>query len=257
MLGNAIYSVWMEGNDIHAVVSTNSACTLLVEMLDDEMVQQLFSASLPLEQDAEQLDVKLTAAEVPESFVLRASLLDENGKAIGDPCVSMDYTSKYREFERKTPDDFPREQVLDYGAAGFGVLDESVIIVTGSRQGSNYRINSDTALHVGDVIYIKNLGELVKIGAVSQKEDGSYTVTPAKNADLAECYQYLRYSDTFDAVDSLSSRGMIPRSAVLTRRGSLGGKQFSKTFKSGPLTLNCNMEVSVHCDGFDGLALLR
>jgi len=247
-LGNVVYSVWMDGNDIHAVVSTISACTLLAEMLDDEMSQQLYSASLPLDQDVERLDVKLTAEEVPESFVLRASLLDENGKVIGDPCVSMDYTSKYKEFERKTPDDFPKEQVLNYGAVGFGVLDESVIIVTGSRQGSGYRITSDKALHAGDAIYIRNLNELVKISAVSQNADGSYTVTPAKNADLAECYQYLRYSDTFDAVESLSSRGMIPRSAVLTPRGSLGGKQFSKTFKSGPLTLNCNMEVSVHCD---------
>ena len=249
VVGNyVIHKVWMDGDDIQATVSTTCACTLQVEMLDEEKTQTLYTASTALPRNAQQKQVSFQKTNAPDSFVLRASLLDKNGYNITYPYESMDYTSAYKTFENRTPEDFPEEQVLNYGSAGFGVLDDSVINVTGSREGNRYRIISDVALHVGDAIYIQNLNELVKIGAFSKNADGSYAVTPEEKADLTDCYQYLRYSDTIDAVNALAENGTIPRSAVLTPRGDKDDKKFTKKIEKGEFSADCSMGVSVHCD---------
>ena len=155
-------------NRISATVSTTCACVLLVELLDENMEETLLNKTQELEGELQQQTVKVDMGEMPETFVLRLTLQDKYGNAISEPFVSLAYTSLYRTFESKSRYDYPEERVLDYWDSGFAVLDESVIIATGERSNGSYSVHSQTPLKAGDMLYIKNLNEVFRIGAVTQ-----------------------------------------------------------------------------------------
>ena len=161
----------------------------------------------------------------------------------------MDYTSAHERFEEKTPEDFEGEFVQLFGSGtescGFGVLDDAVIIVTGSEQNGGYRVFSDIVLQSGDSIYIKDTASLVKIGSVTRNADGSLFVMPSEDATLQDFYQYLRYGESIDAVDALGVSAPVSNRGLT--RGSIA-KVFESSMDRGPFSGQFTASASVNCD---------
>lgn len=150
-------------------------------------------------------------SDLPEYFVLRAFILDENCAPLGKQFETDRYTSAYKEFLEKTTADFPEEDVLNFDGStsnNFAVFDSAVreISVDGKNTptiGENgYTFTgadeSLLALAEGDIFTFDNNGEpeIVKVGSVSVSGD-TVTITPA-DVQMEEVFDYVKIDVTAD-----------------------------------------------------------
>lgn len=203
----AITGMRTEGSRIYATVSTRSACTFRAEVLSEDGEELLFDASAPV---AEALQLAEVFAETgrafPQYYLLRGVLLDEKGQALCSACISKRYTSAYQDFEQQQPSDYEKSRVLDFGDAGFGVLADGVIVISGQaiRNGDEYSFYTDQVIHAGDVLLLN--GTPVKVAQVVSGSrsgddgaaDGRTVVVTDKNLAIQEAYKTIRVDGYVD-----------------------------------------------------------
>lgn len=207
-----------DGNNATASYYNELACTLVVAVYDEETNQMLSSAVIAVE--AESLEATVSFSSLPENFVAKAFLLDENNASLCKPYTCNENTTVYEEFMSKTTEDFDEDRVIDLDESltnNFVVLSDETIIVSGSDT-SNVLESADTEndeyvftnideqienLNVGDTFYLDN-GDLenitvIKIASISI--EGDKAVIAADDTTLAEAFDYVKINTEADAED--------------------------------------------------------
>ncbi|MBQ8505965.1 MAG: Ig-like domain-containing protein, partial [Clostridia bacterium] len=181
-----------EGSSIIATTSTIKACELCVEVLNEAGSKLLFSGTAAAGEELQLAEVSVgMKGKFPDYFVLRAWLRDGDGNPLSSVYTTKRYTKAYQDFENQSPSDFPQDKVLDFGDAGYGVLVDDIIRVSGPVQqsGGSYTFSTDAKLVPGSVLLLE--GEPVKVKTVTQNPDGSTTIQRDTNTYLSDFYQVL------------------------------------------------------------------
>jgi len=237
LLGNYdVADVEKEGNSVNALVVSTTNCTLMMEVWDDSESNRLGSMSLMVagSDDPQTVSFDLTQiGDMPDYFVLKLYFRDDYGDTVGNPLVCMDYTAAFSEFRSKKREDFEGSRIVEDEDGGFAVLNDAVSEVPGSVEGDGFRVASMEEVQSGDVLFITTLNTFVKVGSVTENDDGTYSVSMADEAHITDFYKYVRYDTTFDVVDSLETNGRINRNQVVSNKvfsygGSAGGKVYEK-----------------------------
>jgi len=215
-----INSVRFVNSKFEIGLTNSSPCMLKVEILNDAAENDRyvvdsfeFTQAAGAEGQTEEFD-PTSSYRLPEYYILKATLQDNYGNAISDPYTYMGKTEAYAAFLNKTPADYPQDRVLQYSNDGFAVLNDNVNILTGSKSGDQYTIRSANPVNVGDVIYLPEINDIIKVKTVVDNGDASYTVTSDPDASLTDFYQYLRYDTSFDAMQTLANNGRISSNKV-------------------------------------------
>lgn len=198
-----------DGNNATASYYNEAACTLVVAIYDEETEQMLDSAVTSVE--AESLEKAVSFSSLPENFVAKAFLLDENNASLCKPYTCNENTTAYKEFIGKTVEDFDEDRVINLDESltnNFVVLTDDTIIVNGNNE-TNVLESADVEndeyvfsnideqiknLRVGDMFYLDNGDEenitVIKVASISV--EGDKAVIIADNTSLAEAFEYVK-----------------------------------------------------------------
>lgn len=195
-------------------------CTLVVAVYDEDTLQMLGSGTKQVEFDENipeyNSDVELEIDTMPENFLAKAFLLNENNHALCKEFTCNTYTTMYQEFLNTTPDDFKDKEIveMDENQDDFGVLNDGVVS-TAFDEKMTYTYNAETGtyvfknaideikkLKVGDVFYYvlsEELGDFLLFKVKEIKVNAS-TVTIVEDEDisLADAFQFLRIDEDAD-----------------------------------------------------------
>lgn len=207
-----------DGNKATASYYNEAACTLVVAVYDEETEQMIDSAVTSVE--TESLEATVSFSSLPENFVAKAFLLDENNAWLCKPYTCNENTTAYKEFIGKTVQDFDEDRVINLDESltnNFVVLTDDTIIVNGNNE-TNVLESADVEndeyifsnideqiknLRVGDMFYLDNGDEenitVIKIASISV--EGNKAVIIADNTTLAEAFEYVKINTEADAED--------------------------------------------------------
>lgn len=232
----AIHALRWENGSIVANVSTVDACVLHVDVLS-EAEKKLFAVTAEAAEALDRADVKaLPEKNMPQYFILRAELRDAKGKALSETYVTRRYTSAYQKFEDQQMSDFESDRVIDFGTAGYGVLVDGVIPVSGNvtTSGKAHTFRSGQNIVPGSILLIH--GEPMKVDTVVENADGSITVTEDSNVFLSDFYQVLKLDGSMDVGSAVSGRGAQLMAEIdFDESKPLVNMEETKTY--GPVTL--------------------
>jgi len=227
-----------------AAVSCPEACTLVTEVLkdskEDEILMQC-STALEAGLDCEEVVVELPS-ELPKYYVLRAVLVDEDGQPLCDDYTTRKYTEAFHNIQNQTPDDFPAARVLDFGKAGYAVLDEDVKRTGAEASVSNgrYTLSAPGSLSVGDIIHFTVAGQstVKKIGSLTHNANGSVTFTCDENVKLGDMYDAV-YVDAY-MTSPAAMRADEPIDDIFTVFDDTYGIEIE------PAEISANLSVKIH-----------
>ena len=220
----------LSGSEVLATINVNSKATLHIEFLDENGEAVLFdtSAETPDYCEMEEVAVPFTGT-LPEFFLIRGVLLDEEGKELCQPYTALQYTSAHKEFEDKDIEDFEGSLVINFDddmTTNFGVLAPDVKVVE-TEAGKNiltllfdevkneegtitdyiftgYHVeNPDEqirSLKAGDVAAMEDKDgylQIFKIGGITENQDGSILFAGSDEVDITEYYDYIDLDITF------------------------------------------------------------
>lgn len=243
--GGTIYSVSdikVQDGQAEVTVNVNATSVLVVDFLDESgyfggdtntwdgntaTVYETVSAQTPGYCELAKITIPIDAGNLPEHFLVRASLYDENAASRCEPYVCASYTSAYKAFENQTIEDFAGEEVLNFDdnpADNFGVLADGIKKIESTSDVNILSVvqeepqtddsdgftiayhnlytfaNADASvlsLAAGDRIHIQDAdGQqyLVKIGTIEANEAGDIVITESSDTELTDFYKSLKVS---------------------------------------------------------------
>ena len=193
-------------------------CYLAVAVYDENTEQMIDSAVALVNAESVTADIALNE-DLPEHFIAKAFLLDENNAALCKELVCRTYTTEYEKIASLTVNDFDADKVVnldDEEDNNFVVLSDDVVSISGTGK-TNVLSSSDVAnntytitniddsvrgLKAGDSFYLDN-GDLenflaIKIKSITFKDSTAIIVAEDGEAeDLFECIK----------IDSVASAG--------------------------------------------------
>lgn len=194
--------------------------TLLVAIYDEDSGVMTTSGKVDVDSNTETATVELAECEMPEFFIVKAFLLDNENAPVCNNYESIKYTADFQDFLAKTVFDFDEEKVinLDYGyESNFAVVsddaqivnaneDENIVVVDDYENGIYVFENANeeiTSLAVGDVFYyVYGDGTedyiLTKVGTI-ENDNGTVTITAADDFEISALFSYIKI-DTEQAV---------------------------------------------------------
>lgn len=199
-------------------------CWLAVAVYDESTGQMLDSAVELVEAESVTADITMNI-DLPEHFLAKAFLLDENNAALCKELVCRTYTTEYEKIASLTVNDFDEDKVVNLDEDednNFVVLSNNVISINGTSkvnvlsssdvENNTYTLTNidDTVrnLKVGDSFYLDN-GDLdnflaVKIKSITIK--GSSAIIVAENTEADDLYECIK-------IDSVASAGQAAYSS--------------------------------------------
>lgn len=199
-------------------------CWLAVAVYDETTGQMLDSAVELVEAESVTADITMNI-DLPEHFLAKAFLLDENNAALCKELVCRTYTTEYENIANLTVNDFDEDKVVNLDEDednNFVVLSDNVISINGTDkvnvlsssdvENNTYTITNidDTVrnLKVGDSFYLDN-GDLenflaIKIKSITVK--GSTAIIVAENSEADDLYECIK-------IDSIASAGQAAYSS--------------------------------------------
>lgn len=199
-------------------------CWLAVAVYDESTGQMLDSAVELVEAESVTADITMNF-DLPEHFLAKAFLLDENNAALCKELVCRTYTTEYEKIASLTVNDFGEDKVVNLDEDednNFVVLSNNVISINGTSkvnvlsssdvENNTYTLTNidDTVrnLKVGDSFYLDN-GDLdnflaVKIKSITIK--GSSAIIVAENTEADDLYECIK-------IDSVASAGQAAYSS--------------------------------------------
>ena len=217
---NKILSVEVSGDVASVELETVTDAVVLVGVYDEEDDRMLASGTEHVTPDDTTTQVLLNAVTMPEYFVIRAFLVDEEENApLCKSYESMLYTREMQEFLQKATDDFAEESVLnldDSEENNFAVYSDDTTLIESADDGTNtvavaddesktYVIeNADesfTSLQPGEVFsypYGDNGLLIVKIKTIAV--DGTTVTITGDEIEMDEVFDYVKLDNTM-AVD--------------------------------------------------------
>ena len=111
---NKILDVVMTDNIATVSFNNDKICKIIVAIFDEEGKEMLAHGMVEnIEEYAETVDVTIDNGTIPQYYLLRAFLLDENNVALHKSFETNYYTKAHQEFLAKTTDDFEGEEILN------------------------------------------------------------------------------------------------------------------------------------------------
>lgn len=239
------------GPTLTATVSTGRACTLFVELLDENDETNILSSAtvkLPGGLDGEEILVSPNGTQ-SEHFIARAVLCNASGNALTETFVTRRYTTAQELFDAQTPADFPAEQVLNFDEDGFAVLAEGVSQIDAPVEtidGSNtYSFAVEEAPVIGEalILNVDGVSTPVKVGDVWENGDGTVTIVPDEETYVSDFYDIINisvYTDVEVPVAEMSESSLFAEHSK--------DKTWSKSQTFGPLTVTATATVGVTAD---------
>ena len=210
------YIKYMEVYDNVAVVDLFciQSCTLVVAVFTEEG-KMVGSGTINVEPnitgDINTEYVDLTVDSMPEHFVAKAFLLDDNNAALCKEYTCKLYTKEYQEFLSKTIYDFPDNTVVNLDEEtdnNFAVLADGAISVDSDenkndlvsydeKTGSYVFENADDVLNsveIGDTLYIDtNEDDCIVIKVKEIEVNGKKTVITAESdIEISDLFTYIK-----------------------------------------------------------------
>ena len=252
----AIIGVDAEEDGLVATVSTYDACIMEVQIWDETEGELLFTTTA---EAAEGLELELVSAEyetLPDHFLMRAVLKDEEGNAVSNPYTNNRNTQAFISFANQTEDDFrDRSDVtfLEVGEANDGnfmVLNSDVTYLddtvgfTGESDGVLTFENAGaelTGLAAGELFAFMNSAgeyETVKIKEITVS-DGVVSVTRDEKTYLSDFYDVIKinadlYYETGDE---------MPEAAALNAAAGTQSSQLLKIQYGSGLKTNLTLPI--------------
>ena len=207
----SIVGVDAEPEAIVATVTTDEACTMEVQVWDQNESKLLFTTTAAAAEDLnlEYVSAKYTG-DLPNYFILRAVLKDEDGNAVSNAYVNRHNTESFQKFASRTEADYSSlGGFIDVGEpndGNFMVLSEDVTRISCSEgsntfAGENNGVltfnNAGTALTTlkpGDLFAFQNADgqyETVKIKEITVN-NGVVTITRDEDVYLADFYAVVK-----------------------------------------------------------------
>lgn len=199
-------------------------CLLAVAVYDESTGQMLDSAVELVEAESVTTDITMNI-DLPEHFLAKAFLVDENNAALCKEFVCRTYTTEYEKIASLTVNDFDEDKVVNLDEDednNFVVLSNNVISINGTDkvnvlsssdvENNTYTLTNidDTVrnLKVGDSFYLDN-GDLdnflaIKIKSITIK--GSSAIIVAENTEADDLYECIK-------IDSVASAGQAAYSS--------------------------------------------
>ncbi len=199
-------------------------CLLAVAVYDESTGQMLDSAVELVEVESVTADITMNI-DLPEHFLAKAFLLDENNAALCKELVCRTYTTEYEKIASLTVNDFDEDKVVNLDEDednNFVVFSNNVISINGTSkvnvlsssdvENNTYTLTNidDTVrnLKVGDSFYLDN-GDLdnflaIKIKSITIK--GSSAIIVAENTEADDLYECIK-------IDSVASAGQAAYSS--------------------------------------------
>lgn len=199
-------------------------CLLAVAVYDESTGQMIDSAVELVEAESVTADITMNF-DLPEHFLAKAFLLDENNAALCKELVCRTYTTEYEKIVSLTVNDFDEDKVVNLDEDednNFVVLSNNVISINGTSkvnvlsssdvENNTYTLTNidDTVrnLKVGDSFYLDN-GDLdnflaIKIKSITIK--GSSAIIVAENTEADDLYECIK-------IDSVASAGQAAYSS--------------------------------------------
>lgn len=246
----AITGLSREGSQFSAIATTDQACILRVEVLPEDGQTVLHTVEGPAQEalDMQQVAVDIPGdAALPAYYVLRAVLVSEEGHALCNPFTTIQYTSAFEQFDQQKPEDFAESIVMNFGSAGYAVLEEGAVAISGtsSRTDNGYIIPTDIVPEEGTVLaltFADGTQEPIKVKTARDNGDGTATVQHDPDTTLSELFDVFKYDDVIDV-------GSAAQSQRLTRGGvgdaADGSASLSTSFTAGPLTISVTGTASI------------
>lgn len=221
---SADYSItYVEVIDKKAYLKINNIteCTLVVAIYDENTLQMLESNVSTIDANVSTTEIVIDIDNMPEKFLTKAFLLDENNAALCSEYVDNKNTTVYEEFLAKAPADFSGENIVyfseDEDIVDFGVLNNSVEIQNNtSNMSFSYDESLKTYIFENSTNEIKNLsvgevfyypyGEktnefiLFKVASISISGD-TVTIKEDENIDLKDVFSFVRIDEEGDYSD--------------------------------------------------------
>lgn len=218
--GYFIQDITVDGLSAEAQISAPDGITLVVAIYDEKSGEMITSGKATVDSATETVKVNLGECDMPEYFVVKAFLLDENNAPVCQNYEGLTYIEAYQEFLSKTTDDFDEEKVinLDSGKeSNFAVVSDDTVVIEKSL-GENNVVTDDyengmyafdnadeelKSLESGDVLYyVYGDGPedyiLTKVGEIEINGD-EVTITAADDAEISDLFSYIKI-DTSKAV---------------------------------------------------------
>ena len=152
---------------------------------------------------------------LPQYFLIEAQLLDAASKPVSPLCTDRSHTQAYQAFASKTPEDYPADQVLDFGDDGFAVLPKGTQRAgVAEKTAGGYAVPAMTALpSPGDIVALTLNGATVPVKVKSASVQGGKTIiVPDGDASLAELYDSLRVDVSVDLGGAASGQALSAKS---------------------------------------------
>ena len=180
---------------------------------------------------------------LPQYFLIEAQLLDAASKPVSPLCTDRSHTQAYQAFASKTPEDYPADQVLDFGDDGFAVLPKGTQRAgVAEKTAGGYAVPAMTALpSPGDIVALTLNGATVPVKVKSASVQGGKTIiVPDGDASLAELYDSLRVDVSVDLGGAASGQALSAKSGG---EGGAGGRDPAQSINiTIPLRHNMRLE---------------
>lgn len=272
--GGTIYSITdfkIEDGDAKVTINVNDYSVIAIYFLNEDTEEEIGSiASLtPNYCELEEVSIPITV-DLPEYFIAKIQLLDEDGNLRCNEFKSIKYTYKQEQFDNLTINDFDPDRVInfDYNSSNnFAVLAEDVIKIDQS-EGKNKVVRSYnksessvcdfvmnytftnvdstvSSLSSGDVVYavdIDGMPVLFKIDEV-KNEGTSYTFTESTDSELLDFYEVLKvdYSQWMSSPQRNRSLARAAREIeVINATGTIYEKNYSI-----PVNYSVNDDITI------------
>lgn len=146
--GGTDYSVTdieVNGNQLRATVNADVSSILVIDFLSKEgffqeedwnsesaEVYDTVSVQTPEYCELTNIILPIDTEEIPDEYIVRAVLYDENKDAVSEPYLCIDHTQEYEQFEEKTiaDEEFAEKEIINFDedeSNNFGVLADDII----------------------------------------------------------------------------------------------------------------------------------
>ncbi len=222
--GYSISDMTFDGTTANVTVNVPAECTLVVAVYDEDTLEMISSATKKLSTSVYSEDyrkdiisVDMNMLVMPEHFLAKAFLLDENNKALCKNYTCRTYTTQFEIFMETTPADFEGKDIItmDDNCDDFGVLVDGAVTVkksdtmTYTYDNGVYTFYNATDevknLKADDIFYYQlsdEIGDFLLIKVVSVDVNGS-TVTIVEDDEMAlgDAFMFVRIDEDADFSD--------------------------------------------------------
>lgn len=232
---NIISDVSIDGKTALVSYSSQISCIIMVGLYQEGTGRLLTSAQGVADVNKELITLTFNCEQMPESFVVKAFILDEKKRPLSEEYVSTLYTKTVQEVKSITADDFQEEQVLNLdndNETNFMVYnDETIVIDCIEGQNILESYNSENGiyiftsandqlknLHNGDMFSYRYNDDVIVAKVQKIDVDGDTVTISEKEATLEDAFDYIKiegsesdceaYIDSSNMDDGVSFEGV-------------------------------------------------